>query len=135
MNSPEMTMTFIVSLLRVCLGLKTTRKSVMRNILLQGIVWKLKESYETCNKVWDLPQWLVYIMYLILALYIILEVHFVIIEIYMYVENLDRIDCNIIFIWRHEITAMYESTLGIQRNRLKLHRVDIKRYILILSYR
>ena len=43
-------MTFIVSLLRDCLGLKTTRKSVMRNILLQGIV--SEESYETCNKVW-----------------------------------------------------------------------------------
>ena len=29
---------FIVRILRVCLGLKTTRKLVVRNILLQGIV-------------------------------------------------------------------------------------------------
>ena len=43
---------FIVSILRFCLGLKTTRKLVVRNNLLQGIVWKLEESYETCNKVW-----------------------------------------------------------------------------------
>ena len=62
----------IVNKLRVCLDLKTTRKLVMRNTLLQGNVWKLGGSCETCNKVWGFPAVVGYGLYQILALHIIL---------------------------------------------------------------
>ena len=47
---------FIVGFPEFVLVWRPPKELILRNILLQEIVWEHKELYETCYKVWDLPQ-------------------------------------------------------------------------------